>query len=310
MKTPITILTSIFPQRIEAQQKAVRSWQELGFKVISLNLAEEMKELKSQFRDIVFWEIDRHKNKKIGAKIYLNEFFAAIEQSPGCRFGIVNSDITFVAQTDFFDFVLDNTKASMIFGSRIDIDEKDESVVHEYRIGFDYFFFDRALIKLYPENEFCLGMPVWDYWFALIPLISGQSIKRLISPLAYHQKHENSWEHLDNRRYWKSMIHDITAIASTRNTDTPPIVTSELIDSIKYDYELAYKLIRYLPESITYTPNAMQSDNIMVNRHIFDSMKKEILATHIKTSEILKSRSWRLTRSLRYLRRLSQRVLT
>ena len=36
-------------------------------------------------------------------------------------------------------------------------------------------------------------MPFWDHWFPLIPILNGHTVKKLISPIARHVTHPNSW---------------------------------------------------------------------------------------------------------------------
>ena len=107
--------------------------------------------------------------------------------------GIVNSDIHLVAADDIQEFIGKNASGGLVFGARQDVESLDDLVGVEYGGGFDFFFFDRSLISLYPKTDFCLGAPWWDFWTPLVPIIKRAPVKQFISPFAYHRNHPTKW---------------------------------------------------------------------------------------------------------------------
>ena len=62
----ILIATSIAPFEIENQRKAIDSWIEAGFEVISVNTISELELLKKDFPDIHFIEAKRDASTEKG----------------------------------------------------------------------------------------------------------------------------------------------------------------------------------------------------------------------------------------------------
>lgn len=62
----ITIATSIAPKNIENQKLATESWVKCGFKVVSVNIKQEIKQLRSQFPHVTFHEAKRDARKETG----------------------------------------------------------------------------------------------------------------------------------------------------------------------------------------------------------------------------------------------------
>lgn len=190
----ITIATSISPGNIEAQQKTIATWTELGFRTLSLNIPEEITHLNDFFPKVTFVSVDRHAATLAGKPlVYLDDMLLALQESASSICGIVNSDIYFSTDKEFLQFIAVTAENGFVFGSRHEVASffSEDSV--EYGAGFDYFFFDKKLASLYPQSRFALGAPWWDYWFPLVPILKGAAVKLLVSPVAYHVKHDTNW---------------------------------------------------------------------------------------------------------------------
>lgn len=192
----MTLATSIAPYNLKSQQQAVASWLALGFSVISVNAAEEIVALEAEFPAVRFVAVARDARGRHGKPlVYINDVLDILGGcgTPIC--GIINSDILLRVGDNqaFVDFVRREASGAMLFGSRINVASGDEVAGDEHRSGFDYFFFDRALIPLYHPGDFCFGIPWWDYWFPLVPFLSGIPTRRLVSPVAFHPLHEDRW---------------------------------------------------------------------------------------------------------------------
>ncbi len=191
----ITLATSIAPKNLEAQQHAIDSWRRLGFNVLSVNSGEEIDAVKDHFRGVEFIAVDRTSRELTGRSlVYLDDIFRSLVGHGSKISGIVNSDIYLSARDDFRDYLCDNAVGSVVFGARIDVESPQELNGIEYVKGFDVFFFDTDIIRHYPATEFCLGMPWWDYWVPLLPLLRGIPVKQLISPVAFHVRHPLKWD--------------------------------------------------------------------------------------------------------------------
>jgi len=190
----ITIATSIIPRNFDLQHAAIDSWRKLGFKVISLNSAAEASIVAQNFPDISLTIVNRTAEATAGKPyIFFDDVVAAlsVEQATVC--GIVNSDILLMADAGFADFIAETVGNGLVFGSRIDVESMADLDGEEYISGFDFFFFNKASLEIFPKSEFCLGVPWWDYWAPFVSLITGLSCNELISPVAFHLKHEAKW---------------------------------------------------------------------------------------------------------------------
>lgn len=166
----ITVATSIVPRNIEVQQSAINSWLNLGFAVVSINTYAEIDFLNKYFPDLFFVPAGRTAEKITGRPyIYFDDVCNALAASNSDICGIINSDIHLRAQEDFSVFVSREARGSFLFGSRIDVKATEECVGDIYYSGFDYFFFDKGVIAVYPDSELCLGLPWWDYWAIIVP---------------------------------------------------------------------------------------------------------------------------------------------
>jgi glycosyltransferase involved in cell wall biosynthesis len=191
----ITVATSIAPGNTDLQIAAIKSWNVLGLNVVSINTSEEIETLAHYFPTVNFVEAHKDASNIAGKPlIYLDDILSVLEGSNGGVCGIINSDIFLYVDRDLLRFVASQSRDALVFGSRIDVDSFGRLDGEEYLGGFDFFFFDRALSRLYKKTEFCLGLPWWDYWFPLVPMINGIAVRRLITPFAYHVKHQQNWQ--------------------------------------------------------------------------------------------------------------------
>jgi len=187
---PITIATTLAPgANMLNQQKAIDSWLQLGFNVLSVNTAEEIELLSPQFPGIEFIAAKRDARDKYGKPyIYFDDLLEALSRSQSSICGIINSDIQLL-QPDFYEFIEREAESSFIFGARIDVPSFDAMEQGNWYRGFDYFFFNKTVISYYPQEEFCIGLPWWDYWAVFIPLVHRIPVKKIIMPFADHVMH-------------------------------------------------------------------------------------------------------------------------
>lgn len=236
MEGKITIATSLVPGKGKLQQQAVASWRKHGFAVVSVNSPDEIKMLSREFPEVSFAMAKRDANARFGKPYpYFDDilaYFRSISGHSVC--GIVNSDVI-LAKQDLHHLIAQEAANAFVFGSRVEVDSLDSTQGEMYHAGFDFFFFDRLAIPLYPCDEFCLGVPWWDYWAVAIPLLAQEnspaklSVKKVTNPIAFHVKHTVNW----NAHSWLSMGYRLSKYLR------PPF---ELTDA---------SMKRYLQETVT-----------------------------------------------------------
>jgi hypothetical protein len=193
-ETKVTIATTLAPAKeLDLQRSAVTSWLDLGFEVTAVNTPEEIAALAPFFPGVKFVPATRNASEKFGRPyIYFDDLLAALAATDSKVCGIVNSDIHFTVDNLSW-FISNEAQGSFVFGARMDIPSLDTFNAGTWYEGFDYFFFDRKLLSIYPPAEFCIGLPWWDYWVVVVPLASGVAVKQICSPLAYHVVHPTGY---------------------------------------------------------------------------------------------------------------------
>lgn len=198
------LATSIAPGNAENQSKAVKSWLREGFHVVSINCRREIEELSGLYPQVRFVESNRDARDKFAKPyIYFDEFLDFFKSSGYKRFGLINSDIVLTPLTgEVKDLLLKHTDRALLFGCRMNVDSVEAP--HDglmYHQGFDFFFFDEHYLHLFPRSNFCIGLPWWDYWAVMVPVLKGLPARRMLAPIALHRKHEVKWD----PNIWKSL---------------------------------------------------------------------------------------------------------
>jgi len=318
----ITIATSIVPRNFELQRVAIDSWRKLGFKVISLNSLAEASLVAQNFPDISITIVNRTAEASTGKPyIFFDDVLAALSAEQATVCGIVNSDIYLLADSGFADFVSETASDSYLFGSRIDIDSLENRDGEKYIYGFDFFFFNRDVVKLFPQTGFCLGVPWWDYWAPLVPLLQGVTCRELISPLAFHIKHEARWAgelFCDYGRLFADKVSQLAADSPFAGRITSATSPEQLA-------VFSFDILQYIlnnSDKVVYPPATDGSMRIEIGRSQYLAMREKVIEHHKKTVELqeqihLKSAlvlcdrsdiealqsslSWRITKPLRWL---------
>lgn len=190
----ITVATSIAATKdIGIQKRCIESWIQSGFKVVAVNTQEEITLVKHLFPAVEFVVAKRDARAQFGKPyIYVDDILSYFA-TQGCKIcGIVNSDIYF-PKVNLPLFMHQQALNSLVFGSRLDVTSFENPSSGNFYNGFDYFFFDRDLIKLYPPTNFCIGLPWWDYWVPLVAILSKISVKKVTSPICYHMIHPTNY---------------------------------------------------------------------------------------------------------------------
>ncbi|MEX2643857.1 MAG: hypothetical protein WD270_10410 [Acetobacterales bacterium] len=206
MSTPLVIGTSIAPKGIDSQRRAVESWLALGFEVLSLNVGEEIATLRPEFPGVRFVAAERTASARAGRPlVYFDDLLGALAATGRPVIGIVNSDVLLRADRALADYVAREARGAFLFGSRVDVDTPESEAGAMFEGGYDFFFFDRSLVGLYPKTDYSIGLPWWDYWAPMVPALNGVPLKRLTTPIAFHVRHDLNWQS-DTWLYYASIF--------------------------------------------------------------------------------------------------------
>ena len=122
----ITIITSITPSNISNQIEAINSWHTLSDSIISINTTEEIKKVSGSFKNVIFVEASRSARNDFGKPyIYLDDILKEFITRGTDICAIINSDIMITSDSDIVDFVAKEAHESLVYGSRIDVNDFD-----------------------------------------------------------------------------------------------------------------------------------------------------------------------------------------
>jgi hypothetical protein len=208
-KNKILLATSIAPKNIEIQRSAVDTWLNAGFDVVSLNSSEEVGTIQPFFPDIKFHVVERTAIERYGKPyIYLYDFMSYLKSTDYKVCGIINSDIHFKGiRSGFREFIYREASDALVYGHRVDVaDINDtEGLVSN---GVDYFFFYKELADIYQDDGLCMGQPTWDWWMVVVAATGYKRIKRVLSRIAFHQRHPQNWYQSLNQYLIESIVMD------------------------------------------------------------------------------------------------------
>jgi len=317
----ITIATSIVPRDFELQHTAINGWLNLGFKVISINSAEEAKIVSQCFPDIPVKIASRTACPTTGKPyVYFDDVCKALSEEQTDICGIVNSDIFLSADAGFVDFISEAVGDGLLFGSRIDIDSLTDLDGDKFIYGFDYFFFNKNVLKIFPESGFCLGVPWWDYWAPFVPLVKGLTCRELISPVAFHLKHETKWASELYYDYGKKFADKISQFVKDIELAGKLAKESSLEELTLFSFDILEYILKN-SDKVVYPTSDNRNMRIEVGRRQYLAMREQVIRHHRRIFElneqvksglnslsyssvddgIRSSLSWRITKPLRWL---------
>ncbi len=220
----VTVITSLMPRNQANQPAAVRSWQTLGLHVVSMNNPEEIRELKPLYKGVQFVEAARTGQQLYGKPlVYFDDLTALARARRDVVTGIINSDIIIQTDIDLRRWLLREVRGALALGRSEDVTAATDPPAHLYADGFDCVFFDSGIVRHYPASNFCLGVPWWDYWAPLAPLLQGISLKSINQPSVrlLHVLHGRQWEETNWTTCGTMMYRLLPAILKSFASEQP-----------------------------------------------------------------------------------------
>ena len=190
---------------IQKQTKAMQTWKDAGFDVISCNVKEEIDNLKVVFPQVVFVELSRSGKEKTGKPFpYIYDMLQVLNdniQSKNEICGIVNSDI-FIKnlQVNVMEEYFNTYESTVFILHRYDVEDESDVKGEYYFSGIDVFFFLNNFLKIFPDRGFMLGRPEWDHWFLYEAMNAGMEVREIKNKIAFHIKHKQRWTPSDSNK--------------------------------------------------------------------------------------------------------------
>jgi hypothetical protein len=207
----IAIVTSIPPRTTRDQggfnigehyqADCVASWVAAGFKVLSVNIHDEIPLLTARYPQVEFIEAPRHAGAVAGRPTPLiDDLLLVLARQPQSIVGIINADLCMEMGKSWADCIRPLVPSTLLIGHRLDIaswsTRPGELTVQgaPYTGGFDLFFFEKTAIAKCltgagADRFFSMGMPWWDFWLPVVFAVRGYRVAVMQEPLAGHLVH-------------------------------------------------------------------------------------------------------------------------
>jgi hypothetical protein len=186
--------TSIPPFHHEQHRLCVGSWLAQGLRVVSLNPPEELAELRAEHPGVEFYPARRDARAEAGRPcVHVDDLLELLAGQPEPVCAVINADVFLRPLDGLGAWLAARGAEGFVFGSRADVDALDASEGRMYHVGFDLFFFPRAMLPRLSAHGIALGTPWWDYALPLAALHSPEGAARIASPVALHVRHAQNW---------------------------------------------------------------------------------------------------------------------
>ncbi|MDD4600548.1 hypothetical protein SDC9_13782 [bioreactor metagenome] len=189
---PVLLATSLMPSTDHSsQQRAVDSWLQAGFAVVSVNRREDIPFLKLDFPKVTFQSVTSE--IKYRDHVTINDLLNVLAISGTRVCGMIESDVCLYGGDNLASYISKEAVNCLAYTEKISIDtiQTFEGTAFP-NVGC--VFFDRQFTSDYPEDGFCLCNPWWDYWTLVLPIIRKIPVKRITTPLAYHVNHPEQYD--------------------------------------------------------------------------------------------------------------------
>jgi hypothetical protein len=202
----VAVFTSIPPEisrfdRFGAQigteylRRCIESWRAAGYRVVSLNGADEAATIAAQHPTIEVRALDRTAAEILGRPLpFLADILRECAAEPEAVVGVINADLFLHAPMALAELLGAADDRTLLYGRRFDVEDVDAPVDEEpYEFGFDWFFFAPAMVRELRDEGFVFGECWWDYWFPLVLAARGCRLYPAHPPVVRHLRHAESF---------------------------------------------------------------------------------------------------------------------
>lgn len=188
----------------EYQTLCVRSMLDSGFRVLSVNHADEIPPLAARYPQVSFIETTRDASALSGRRTpYIADLLHALLNVPEPVAGIINSDVVFEPSDAWRTWLPGAADNALVMGQRHDATSLTDGTFRKYYWGFDFFFFAREAARelLDSAMPYAMGLAWWDYWLPAAMSLKGRRVLTLERPAVAHLIHKDpsldeSWRQL------------------------------------------------------------------------------------------------------------------
>ena len=185
------ICTSISPRRKERQQKCIKSWLSLGYKVTAIQSNGESSSLQRDYPKVNF--IETTSVGDVFNRIKLVRIRAILDQARSGNILILNSDIEIRSTSEEFSKIWTPIEGNNLqIGIRWEEDPKTKSL-SLLKYGIDAFLITPKIANDLNDIGMTMGCPAWDYWIPIHLQRKGYQIHTTKHLNLFHEIHEQNW---------------------------------------------------------------------------------------------------------------------
>lgn len=195
------VATSIPPNGLEMSQRAVNSWLERGFTVLSVNTAAERDLLAPHFPNVEFCLCEDTAKEQFGKDYqYLDSLLDALAYSGAPLCSIINADIVLRGKDAVWDQFCAAANERFVYASRVNVARLHDQTGTLLEQGYDLFMFPSSFLKRIPRTGLIMGQPAWDVFLPTWITRCGLPTSYCFSPVALHEEHPMQWSRTANTR--------------------------------------------------------------------------------------------------------------
>ncbi|MCK1737100.1 hypothetical protein IVA79_24780 [Bradyrhizobium sp. 138] len=169
------------------QRACIESWISAGFRIVSINSATEIEQLKPLAYPVSF-VLSSNVRPGIG------EFLDYAGRCHDDLVAIINADCFFLGYPSFVSGVRKGARRGLVMVERVNIDPISLLPTGQTCLGFDAFFFAPSMARAATiPRDLTVGQPWWDYWLPAAFAVENIELLRPQSPLVFHLDHEQGW---------------------------------------------------------------------------------------------------------------------
>lgn len=186
----IVAVTSIspLPHHADVQRRCIQSWIDFGLDVVSGNTEQEILQLQTLYDNVRFVQV----NESVSFPKPTPRVHDLMRLCNDCAVLLINSDIEILGDQNILLDILRSGKAGI--GIKHTWSDHRSNAILE-RWGYDAFLLTQEQIKTFPDLDFAIGQPMWDWWIPAHLDSKNFEIEYIGQPYFYHAAHQIHWSH-------------------------------------------------------------------------------------------------------------------
>jgi len=179
------------------QKSCVKSWHEMGARVIAVNVSDELAWAQKAFPGVDLIPAPLDSREQTGGRPlpFIHDLVrAASIHSEGPYCGLINSDIYLKGMKEHWPAIEQALNGGMVLFRRMEMDWPSFETFKFYPFGFDVFLMDKRIGPILADAPFAVGIPWWDFWLPLMAFLKGFNLYRVEPAIAFHLAHQTRWD--------------------------------------------------------------------------------------------------------------------